>query len=273
MPGRYLLESGSPDGYLLEDSSGVLLLDDSDPPYVVRSMVEHSLSSLDQTTIDAPNFTALAGDMFIAVVFYTNTTAVTITLSDTVGSNDTWTQAESGIHEVSPTSKGLNVFYLTNAAAGSCTVRASMSAAVNDLSIMVVPVANLAASPFDDAEFAYQVTPSGTDAITTANVVLSAQPQMIFGVSVRTSGLNIQDVGTGFTNIGTAITLEGIAPARARLEHKRVTSTTGTAATFTGDALRNYISATVAFKEYVTPSAAVIPTINMAPPIVAGARW
>jgi hypothetical protein len=47
------------------------------------------------TEVDSPNFTAIAGDTLIAVCYVLYDDLVPA-LSDLVGSNDTWTQIESG---------------------------------------------------------------------------------------------------------------------------------------------------------------------------------
>lgn len=41
MADRYLLESGAPDGYLLEDGSGVLLLEQSAGASIIPQIMHH----------------------------------------------------------------------------------------------------------------------------------------------------------------------------------------------------------------------------------------
>ncbi len=201
-------------------------------PYTVGTLVETASASTGQTTVDAPNITAVAGDALLAYVGYYQSTAVTITLSDTVGTNDTWTQMGTGYHQ-GAYADSYRVFILPSAAAGSCTVRATFSGDTADYpSILVVPITGLDASPFDQIVWASQGAPgTGTDAVTVSSATLAAQPAAVFGFCRTGNGNAPPNVGTGFTNIGTFWI--GGGAVRGRLEHKRVTSTSATAATFT----------------------------------------
>ncbi|HZC32640.1 MAG TPA: hypothetical protein VE640_05060, partial [Candidatus Bathyarchaeia archaeon] len=62
---RYLLESGQPDGYLLEDSSGVLSLDGDAPlsPRLITTVETAWNTSADKTTA---SFAVLKGDILVA---------------------------------------------------------------------------------------------------------------------------------------------------------------------------------------------------------------
>lgn len=221
--------------------------------YTVGASVEDSSGLAALTVFDAPNFTAVAGDTLIACLAYFSTNVVP-TISDIVGTNDTWTEVEAGIWDAESASS-LRIFYLNNASAGSCTVRASFGSAVDYPGIWVLAVSGLAAAPLDDATFAYQVSPgNATDAVTSGNLnTLAMQPAMIFGY-----GLCLKDdtpaTGTGFTSIASGHFFGGVIE-KGRIEHKRVTATTPTKATFTAvDTTFDWLSATVAFKEYVAPT-------------------
>lgn len=54
MADRYLLESGAPDGYLLEDGSGVLLLEGGGGAAAVRSITSLALGNRTNSTFTAP---------------------------------------------------------------------------------------------------------------------------------------------------------------------------------------------------------------------------
>jgi len=229
---RLLLESSAVDGYLLEDGTGVLLLDTS-VAYVVGTTYEFSRNATAVTTVDAPNFTAVAGETLIATVSSTGSGTPTRALSDTVGTNDTWTL----LRATATGTTHIAFYMLQNCAAGSCTIRCTWSSGTQDYpGIAITRVTGLHASAFDDAGV-HQVQTSpgtGTDAITSGNTgTLSSQPRMVLGVSYSYTGTATPSTGTGYTNIGAIWNFEGAFGLCARLEHKRVTATTAVATTFT----------------------------------------
>ncbi len=225
-------------------------------PYAVGTMVENSINSAGpETQIDAPNFTAVAGDLLICAIAVYGT-ATTVSISATVGSNGTWTRAGSGYQDGS---NQMEVFYLANAAAGSSTIRASFSGGGRGYPcIAIIPVTGIAtAAPFLDVVFNYQLAPgTGTDAITSTNLAaLSTQPALMFGLStnINASGNAVPNTGTGYTSIGTGWSYGGAFSISMRAEHKRVTVTTADKTTFTAqDATsggHKYMTTAVAFIE------------------------
>ena len=274
MPSRYLLESSDRYGYLLEDGSGVLIKDLTDLPYVVNDLQSFSLSGGPHTEVSA-SITILQGDLIIAYVKYESGSSKTVTLDDTLGTNDTWTEIESGHHD-GTLSAGVRCFYLPNAAVGVSTIRATFSAGVDRPAIFVMSISNMALAPFDDVVYQSQIDPgTGANAVTSSNLgVLTTQPQMILGISHQfaVSLRSAPRSGTGFTDLGSYFDYEGTELSLAKVEHKRVTSTAATAATFTAtNADHDFISVAMAFKEFVTLEAPLPP--HMAPPIVSGLRW
>lgn len=71
---------------------------------------------------------------------------------------------------------------------------------------------------------------SGTDAATSGNITPSAQPAMLFGVLVDTSG-NLATAGTSFTDRGPLTS--AATNAAISVEDRRITSLSAVAATFT----------------------------------------
>lgn len=273
MADRYLLETSAVDGYQLEDGSGVLLLDDG---YIVRNFYTfHQFAS--SFTVDAPNFTAEAGDTLICVITYVDPFIVNVTLQDIVGSNDTWVECETGIY--ASDNYGIRVFYLPSATAGSCTIRATSDNSTG-MCISVIPVAKLlTTSVYEDSEFLLQTTPgTSADAIGTNNFgTLTTQPQMILGITFVAVGNGFRagetpDIGSGFTSIGVGMNSEGSNVINhMRIEHKRVTATTATKASFTcptAGGTYDYISATVAFREFVTAASVTNVPMAVMPPYV-----
>jgi len=203
--------------------------------YTVGTLVETASPNTGQTIVESPNFTAVAGDVLIAIVSYFQSTALTIALSDTVGTNDSWGEMGSGYHN--GYTDAYRAFYRYGVGAGSCTIRATFSGDTADYpAIVVFPVTGLEngspTDPFDQIVWASQASPgTATDAVTVSSGSLATQPAAVFGFCRVGTSNDPPAIGTGFTNIGTFWI--GAAAVRARLEHKRVTSTAATAATFT----------------------------------------
>lgn len=217
--------------------------------YTVGTIHETSANSVAQSSIDAPNFTATAGDTLIAILQWGTPSTATATLNDSVGTNDTWTECGSGVIDGTAQLQ-MRAFRLDNAAAGSCTVHAVFGHTVDFPAIIIIPVSGLANPSFDKSAFAVQNSPgTGTDALTGGSTgTLAAQPAMILGLSSDFNNTTTPAAGTGFTSIGTGWTYGGTAGMR--VEHKRVTSTSSVSATFTaGTGTDPHASVTLAFDE------------------------
>lgn len=224
-------------------------------PYsIVGSVHEFSRNAVGVTTVDAPAFTPTAGNHLLAIISYSHGTAAqSATLSDTTGSNDTWNELETGAYA---SLNGMRAFLLDNAAAASTTVRATFGANVDYPTIVVVEISGLHASAFLDAAFGLSAAPGqGADAITSGNLgTLSAQPAALIGVTYDIGGGNATPTpGTSHTDIGAVWTYEGaLSSAAGRVEHRRLTATTATAATFTAAAAAGgftYLACSIALRE------------------------
>lgn len=205
--------------------------------YTVGTAVEAANGGTTQTIVDSPNFTAVTGDCLLAIVRYYQSTTTAFTLSDTVGTNDTWSELGSGYHPGSYAS-AFHAYTCTSVTGGSCTVRADSGGNTTDYpAIVVVAFTGLNSNPLDQIIWNSQTAPgSGTDAVTSGNsATLATQPSAVIGFCHQTNDTSVAAVGTGFTNIiGTGWVSGG--NQHLRVEHQRVTSTSALAATFTAPA-------------------------------------
>lgn len=175
----------------------------------------------------------------------------TRTVSSIVSSPaETWTS----LGVVTDTSNGQKVarYAATITGGGSTTITVTLDAASSFRFIGVVEVSNT--SGYDSAAAAqngaFQNAPgTGTDAISSgATPTLTSQPALISGWSMNTAGSGDPTPGTGFTDGGSCETVFS-GTALVRFEYKRVTSTTGQAATFTGAFGSQHVTMVAAFLE------------------------
>lgn len=203
--------------------------------YGIGTFVEDDdYSGTPTTTYSSPNFTPGAASALVAFVwYYYGSGAASITLSDTVGGNDTWTEVGSGLYS---SGNGMRAFVLLNASASSTTIQASFGAStVIYPSIAIVEVTGIQTSSAEAGNaMQTQAAPgTSTDAVTSGNTgTLTGQPAAIIAGTQNTQTDSTPAVGTGYTNIGTGWNYGGGTPG-ARFEHKRVTATTAVAGTFT----------------------------------------
>ena len=195
--------------------------------YSVGTLQSTVSSSSSVSTLDSPNFTAVAGDCLIAFVQWEVIAAV-LSLSDIVGSNDGWIHVAacdftSGVRES-------ECWILPNCAAGSCTIRATFSVnPANFPTIVIIPVSGIAADPDEVGITNNQSVPgTATDAVTSGSITptyTGGAAAGVFGIVRNNSSANFPAAGTGMTDLGTIGT-------RVRVQHHRVTSG-ATASTFT----------------------------------------
>ncbi len=187
------------------------------------------------STWDAPAFTPGAGSLLVCMVTYDRAAgAVTITLSDTTGSNGTWTATGDTQYNGN---FGTASFYLTNAAATSSTIRATYSSAIDILPAIYVAEFSGASTAAALAHVTnLQATPgTGTDAITSGlSGTLGSQPALIFGFTFGyTNSSTGTTAGTGYTGLTAVWDYALGGNTFAKPEWQRVTATTSIAATFT----------------------------------------
>lgn len=139
-----------------------------------------------------------------------------------------------------------------NFAAGSVTITETYSAASTFRGIAAKEIGGTsgydATAAAKNAQF-QQFPTTGTDATTSnATPTLTAQPALLSGWCFDSSGSGTPAAGTGFTSDGTGWKLGGAAD-QLRGESKRVTATTGVAATFTAAANSSHNSFAAVFTE------------------------
>lgn len=221
---------------------------------------------------DAPSFTPDAGSALVAFVwYYRGAGATTITMSDTAGGNDSWTEVGSGLFNGG---NGMRAFVLLDAAATATTARATFAASSQYPAIAVVEVKGIVTSSAIAGEaLQTQATPgTGTDGVTSGNTgTLTGQPAAVIAGSVDTTSTGTPAVGTGYTNIGTGWDYGG-ATSSARFEHKLVTSTSAVAGTFTAGSDVEHQTIVVALLETTsggdvnsTPGAGTAEATGLAP--------
>lgn len=198
---------------------------------------------------DAPSFTPDAGSALVAFVwYYRGAGATTITMSDTAGGNDSWTEVGSGLFNGG---NGMRAFVLLDAAATATTARATFAASSQYPAIAVVEVKGIVtSSAIAGQALQTQATPgTGTDGVSSGNTgTLTGQPAAIIAGTQNTATSSTPAVGTGYTSIGTGWDYGGGTPG-ARFEHKRVTATTAVAGTFTAGTNSEHQTIAVALLE------------------------
>jgi hypothetical protein len=216
---------------------------------IVQSVQGHT--TVAGTTIDSASITPSAGNCLVAIVFlYASTGDHTITLSDTTGSNGTWTNpSPAAVWNGSASfQEKIQIFYLPSAAATASVIRATSddTSISSRLAIWVVEISGLDASPFLASAFGWNGSPgSGADVITTGfSGVLASQPACVIGLCTELSENETPAAGTGFTGLAAMWNANA-----SRAEHKRVTSTASVAATFGATAGANATTAMIVLKE------------------------
>lgn len=185
------------------------------------------------TTIDcaySPSVTA--GSLLIACFTYSpGATDQTFTVSDTVGTNDTWSEVPGNLFG-SGDNFGMRMFYLPNAASGATTVRCTIVGGGESFqwgTLSIFEYSGIATTtPLVGQASQLQLSPgTGTDAVSSGNTgTLTAQPAMVFGIGLGWDVAN-SAIGSTYTDRGV------VGSSTMRAGDKRVTDTTAVSATFT----------------------------------------
>lgn len=202
-------------------------------------------TSSDTTIVVTHTFTA--GNVADLILSFPSARTVSSIASSPV---ETWTAI--GVATDSSNGQKLARYVAKIANGGSTTITVTLDSAASYRFGGVVEVSNC--SDYDSAAAAhneaFQNAPgTGTDAITSgATPTLTSQPALISGWSMNSAGSGDPTPGTGFTDGGSCETVFS-GTALIRFEHKRVTATTGQAATFTGAFGSQHITSVAAFLE------------------------
>lgn len=229
--------------------------------YAFVQKKQNSISGGSSTTVASGNSdTAItAGNALFWIVAYNAASARTITMA---GNSNTYT--EVGNFRDTTTQIGLIWGYAENVNGGTTELTATFNASVSSRSICFAEYSGLRIDGTiyganEDAE-GNQATPgTGTDGVTTGNITPGQQPGVLVGFAFDVIAGNTPNSGTGFTDRG-GVWVFGGANNFARLEDKRVTSTSAVAATFTATNNQRHLSAAIFLREVVAGGATVVVT-------------
>lgn len=172
----------------------------------------------------------IPGSCLVADVQCTDVASETFSVSDSV--NGSWGAAVQSVDDGTKTTAR---FLFPNTAAGTPVVTVTYGITALNRGLWINEVRNAAVSPLDGSAGQTQASPgNGTDAITSGTATNTNQPGLILGLSFddRTVAPVAPAPGTAFIDNGAGWTFAG--GNQARLESKRITTTTAVAATFTG---------------------------------------
>lgn len=198
--------------------------------------------------VTAPTFTVTAGSCLLAWVRHDGSDT-TVSLNDTVGSNDTWTQ----ITAISSGNYRFKCYRLYNAASGSMSLTATFGVNINYPAIGVVELSGIATSSAVVGFSGNSQTNPGTstDGVTSGSTgTLTSQPAGVFAMTINGQGATAVSAGTGYTSQDSYRAWDyGTGTLFGRFEHKRVTATTAVDATFTAGSDTNHQTIVVALAE------------------------
>lgn len=181
-----------------------------------------NLSSLSTTS----HITVSTGDLIIAVARTRDSgTHQAGAVTDTLG--NTYTQRQV-VTDSTTSSRKYSVWTAISTGSGTDDLTFAPTGGDDRLGILADQFRSI--SSYDTSNNANQASPgTGTDAIT-VSITPGNQPALVYGISVPEITTAAPSAGTGFTSIGIGWSTSNTP---FRREHKRVTSTSATAATFT----------------------------------------
>lgn len=189
-----------------------------------------------------------AGSVVYFCVGYNAASARTITLADGLGN----TYVSDGNIRDTTTQIGIIWGHGVIDTGGIADLVATFSAAVSSRSIVLAEYSGIdTTTPFVTGETASQnqATPgTGTDGLSSTNITPGGQPAALIGLSFDIIAANTPSAGTGFTDRGSLWPFGGGA-GYARLEDKRLTSTSAVAATFTAANNQRHLTAGIILRE------------------------
>lgn len=207
--------------------------------------------------------TYTSGDRILVwVKYYDGGAGISATITDGTHSFalvDTAYAIESG-------GRVAGLYEAINVTGGSYTITASFKngsntpTAVVDRAVAYWRGTGLDTNPGQDGIGNIQDPAAATaNAVTSGNVTPTAQPNIVFGVTISKANAASISVGTGFTTLGNIPAYDAIAGDTSLAEYKRTTSTSATAATFTLGGTDSMLTIGAVFGEGASgPSAAVL---------------
>lgn len=191
-----------------------------------------SATSTTIATDAAGHITVAVGDMIFAW-FIVDGLSHTFTVTDNF--SNTYTLVGSVINETSSVSSAALYICRNSNSAGSCSVTVTINSTAINRSLIIGSINGLSTSAAIAQNTALVTMAAGTDAVSTASATPSAQPAIVLGFQWNMYSYATAP-GTGFTAAPAGTSGNPGAffgGAYVCVEHKRVTSTAATPATFT----------------------------------------
>jgi hypothetical protein len=194
---------------------------------------------------------------------------VTVSVADTLGNIYT----VSALNPDTANGQYQRTFYANSPRSGANTVTVTFGGAGAPFrSLYISEYSGLAqTSPNDGGTGQIQLTPgTGTDAITSGNIVTTVDGDLIWGITDNTSETS---PGTGTLVAGTGYTQDAAVPSGGtimRAEHKTQTTAGSVATTFTTSVDHHMLTNILAFK--VNPGSAAKVIVNGARVFINGAK-
>lgn len=190
-----------------------------------------SAASLSASATRAVAATITTGEgVVVAVLMHNSGTSIT-GVADAMG--NTYTSAGTPL---APAGEEVYaIFYCKNVIGGTGDITATFTDPANYSGIAYFRYTGLSASA--DAQgmngSTQPASGTGTDALTSGDITPSAQPAMVFGLTVDGDGGSTITAGTGYTTRGSISNWNSVIGFTTAFEDKRITSLSAVAATFT----------------------------------------
>jgi len=190
--------------------------------------------------------TVAAGDTIVAFTTVAQDQTSTMAISD--GTN-TYTRVFTQYDGAALT---YSIFVAENVAAGAYTLTATWDGGTRtNRSIFAFGISGLKTASFQTGTALRnsQATPGmGTDGVTSGTTTPPEQPACLIGWHLAAAAAGTPATGTGLTSVGTGLQF-GTGTDLARVQHKRLTSTAGVAATATAAANNTHITMALVLSE------------------------
>ena len=224
-------------------------------PYTVGTPTSASDTTSAANIATPGTITVAAGDTIVAFTTVAQDQTTTMAISDGTNTYDrVFTQYDGS-------SLTYSIFVAEDVAAGTYTLTATWDGGTRaNRSIFAFGISGLKAASFQTGSALrnVQATPgTGTDGVTSGTTTPTEQPACLLGWHFAAAAAGTPAVGTGFTSVGVGLQF-GTGTDLARVQHKRLTSTAGVAATATAAANNTHITMALVLSE-ATGGATFIP--------------
>lgn len=201
------------------------------------------------TTVASAAFALAAGNLVVFSVTAGTNVNPSVAPTDTAG--NTYTELVSARIADTPNSQFIWTYCCVNCLANAANVvTVTWAAAKTNRGILGGQYSGISTAVVDQQIGQLQATPgTGADGLKSTTKTPSAQPALLWGLSMNTGSLNnTPTTGTGFNVRGTGILL-GAGSDQARYEDKRLTSLAAVEATLTAVVNNSHITVMAIFAE------------------------